>query len=491
MLKRLNIKSILQANTSLSKDHFKKFIAYYGIETREAEIDDLESLVDVLEKNDCPTGSLDRFYVGYKIPQIGKEFDLLRFGPNSILNIEIKSKCSEEKAKKQLLRNKYYLSFIGRKIHAFTYISESDNILYLDEDDELKKVTAAFLVSILRSQSISDNELPDSLFDPSDFLVSPFNSTKRFLAAQYFLTNQQEDIKNQIVDLIKKSSSAIFISIVGNAGTGKTLLTYDIARQAIDEGGKPLIIHCGILNRGHLKLIEKGWEIAPIKSYSKYNISDYDFVILDEAQRIYLNQLDDIVQKAKAFNKFCIFSHDKLQTLGKAEERNDASARISALAPLKEYKLSEKIRTNREIASFIKMLFNNKRSVKISNNGNIEINYFSTNKSAKDYLDALDGRVWEVLRFTPSQYNKEHHEEYSDDSLKTAHEVIGQEFDGVAVVIDRFFSYDQDGNLTYGGSVHYRASKMLFQNITRSRKRLNVVVIGNEKLLNRCIEILG
>ncbi len=86
------------------------------------------------------------------------------------------------------------------------------------------------------------------------------------------------------------------------------------------------------------------------------------------------------------------------------------------------------------------MLFNNKKSLPISSNSNIEINYFNTTEAAKSYLDALDETKWEILRFTPSQYYKEHHEKYSEASCKTSHQVIGQEFDGVAVTIDRFFS---------------------------------------------------
>ena len=136
------------------------------------------------------------------------------------------------------------------------------------------------------------------------------------------------------------------------------------------------------------------------------------------------------------------------------------------------------------------MLFNKSKLSPISGNGNVEINYFSTDGEAKSYLDALDQNKWEVLRFTPSQFNNEHHEKYSDPFKRTSHQVIGQEFDGVAVSIDRFFSYDDSGDLIYTGRTYYDPPKMLFQNITRSRKRLNLVIIGNEELLARCVAIL-
>src|SRR3954467_8363603 len=131
MLKRLNIQSLLQAKDSLKEEAFKRFLQHYGIAIRDAEIEDLRSLAKVFSDTGCGIGAFDNFYLGYKIPQIGKEFDLLRFGRKRIINIELKSSCSEDKIKKQLLRNKYYLSFIGREVYAFTFVSESKELYFL------------------------------------------------------------------------------------------------------------------------------------------------------------------------------------------------------------------------------------------------------------------------------------------------------------------------------------------------------------------------
>lgn len=490
MLKRVNIKSLLQANESLSVAEFKRFLEHYEIEIRGAEIEDLRCLANALSVADSSIRVFDGHYVGYKIPQIGKEFDLLRFGAEYIINIELKSTSTEEKIQKQLLRNKYYLNFIGRMVYAFTFVSESKELYLLQEDGQLEKVKIDLLVTLLANQKMDGSEVLDALFNPSDYLVSPFNSTKKFLAGGYFLTQQQEDVKFKILGSLKPPKVARFISIIGGAGTGKTLLTYDIARSRMEGGGKPLIIHCGQLNDGHLELIENGWVIVPIKAYSTLGLENFDLVIIDEAQRIQQKQLDSIIEKARLASCCCIFSHDKRQTLSRLEEKTDISAKIASIGLIVEYKLSEKIRTNKEIAAFIKMLFNRKRSLPISSDGNIEISYFKTTEDAKSYLDSLDKGRWEILRFTPSQYNNEHHEKYSEVSCRTSHRVIGQEFDGVAVPIDQYFSYDPNGDLIYRGEAYYDPPKMLFQNISRCRKRLNLVIIGNVELLSRCITIL-
>lgn len=490
MLKRINIQSLLQAHESLGKDSFKEFLEYYGIEIKKSEIEDMKVIAKILSASGCNVGAFDNFYIGYKIPQIGKEFDLLRFGEDCIINIELKKTCPEDKIKKQLVRNRYYLSFIGRQVCAFTFVSESKNLYFLGDDENLKVVEADFLVDVLSKKEGNDAEVPDDLFDPSDFLVSPFNSSKKFLNNEYFLTHQQEEVKNQIMESMGAPKAPRFISVTGSAGTGKTLLIYDLAKELIGDGKAVLIIHCGQLNGGHEQLKKNGWGIAPIKYYGNYSFENYDLIIVDEAQRIRVEQLDDIVSKIKLINGCCIFSLDKVQTLATWEKGNDVSEKINSLVPITQYKLSEKIRTNKEIAAFIKMLFNAKRSLPISNNGNIEINYFNVMEDAKKYIDGLDKGKWEILKFTPSQYNVEYHEKYSGEFNKTSHQVIGQEFDGVAVTIDKFFSYDGNGDLIYKGSAYYHPEKMLFQNLTRSRKRLNLVIIGNEEILMRCVDIL-
>jgi Cdc6-like AAA superfamily ATPase len=80
----------------------------------------------------------------------------------------------------------------------------------------------------------------------------------------YFLTDLQETFKNQIK--LHKPTPNTFVSIVGSAGTGKTLLTYDLVKEYIKAKKKVLIFHCGNLNSGHSILINSyNWTIAPIK----------------------------------------------------------------------------------------------------------------------------------------------------------------------------------------------------------------------------------
>jgi hypothetical protein len=302
-MKNINILSLVQAFSSLQEGSYTNFLSYYGIKIKNEEVKDLASLVEILSTQTSNKDNFNQFYVGYLIPQIGKEFDLLRFGKDYIINIELKKTSTPEKIYKQLKRNKYYLSFIDAEIHNFCFQSDIEKLFYLNDNNELENANFSCLIKLLDDQQIVNITNIDNLFNPSNYLVSPFNSTEKFINNEYFLTKQQETVKSEILKTIEDKTTSSFISLTGSAGTGKTLLTYDIAKELRLDGKKSLIIHCGVLNEGQHKLkSEHGWDITSIKYYYTHELSNYDVVIIDEAQRIYTKQLEEIVVKIQSVN---------------------------------------------------------------------------------------------------------------------------------------------------------------------------------------------
>jgi hypothetical protein len=489
-MRSLNIASLCHVKQSLSEASIKAFLTLNGIEIKKKEIDDIGILVQCLLQAGLSIGQLDDFYVGYKIPQIGKEFDLLKFGKKIILNIEVKSEAVPEKIGVQLSRNRYYLESTGRKVESFAFVSSS-NILYsCDEGGVLQEVGFDCLIEKIRSIDEVEIAKIDSLFNPSEFLVSPFNSTEKFINSQYFLTHQQEEIKLRITKGINPISGPAFFSISGGPGTGKTLLLYDIARSVSMSGHSVLIVHCGTLNAGHLELNKSIFNIIPAKDISQATLEQYDVIVVDEGQRIYPQQLDLIIQSVEKKGGFCVLSHDSQQTLAKFEAQRNTVARILEIPHIKTDSLTNKIRSNAELASFIIMLQSRNRKLDAKIQNNIVVNYFKDIDSAESYLSSLEDSAWELLRFTPSRYNNEYHEKYYKTRGQTSHQVIGQEFDRVAVVIDNFFGYDEEGYLVYRGVAYYDPERMLFQNLTRAKQMLNIIIVNNEEILMRCADIL-
>ncbi len=253
----LDVLSLTQAYSSLEEESYYNFLNHYGIDIKSDEVNDLTSLTNSLHSLTDRINIFNEFYVSYKIPQIGKEFDLLRIGDNLIINIELKRTCTEEIVQKQLVRNKYYLSSIGKPVHNWTFTLDTNQLYFLDSDNAIQLVDFSHLSKSLESQTTSHIEDLDKIFNPSVYLVSPFNSTEKFIRDEYFLTHQQEEIKGHVINASQNASQPCFISITGSAGTGKTLLIYDIIKNILRAQKKALIVHCGYLNEGQNKLISQ------------------------------------------------------------------------------------------------------------------------------------------------------------------------------------------------------------------------------------------
>lgn len=298
----------------------KKYLEYIGSEERHKdELPELLNFARLLSSHNLTT---DKFYTFYNIPQIGKEFDLLAFNANNdIINIELKNSpsFSKDKIKKQLLRNKYYLNSVSDNVKLYTFNSATNEIYFLLDDDTLQvdlvdnssMFPKSALYKNLKNFENVELESIDSLFVPSKFLVSPFNDGDRFLNGDYFLTNEQETIKK----IILKGNFGMY-GIPAPAGTGKTLLVYDIAKQFIKDGKKVCIVHVGQLNKGHLELSNQpGWEIVSIKDFLPSRFSSFDSVIFDEIQHANKHKIISILDELRNFGIDTILAGDPKQVI--------------------------------------------------------------------------------------------------------------------------------------------------------------------------------
>lgn len=467
------------------------------------EIRNLNSFCDIMRENGCTISTLDGFYIGYTIKQIAKEFDLLRFGKDFVLNIEIKSELKVahkiDKILKQMQRNYYYLKILNLKIMIFEYVDNDGFYQFQPETNSLKRIDPKELADILCSQIVDYSINPDELFIPSNYLISPFNSTDRFIHGDYFLTTQQERIKNEINEEISQKGMILF-TLSANAGTGKTLLMYDIAKERINNHQKVTIIHCGKLNHGHERLKNVyNWSIIPIKAIPKDHsarqiASNYirgcSLVFVDEAQRIHNNQLSIITNIAVSYGIPVIFSYDVKQYLkdGETLDLGDYLLHNFPQIPRSSKKLTNKIRTNKEMASFITNLVDIGKSKDHLDYSNVSVEYFDNSKDVKEYIDFLKGSKWTLITFTTSLKDADPYDALESFAERNAHDVIGQEFSKVAFVMDRNFRYSDTGKLEATRS-YYSATGMLYQIVTRVVDELKIIVLNNPDLYYQLLRI--
>lgn len=495
-MKSLNLLSISHGIDAINNLEGKDLSVPTPLKKHEAE-----SLVDFCSKiksiNNC-MALFENYFISYSIPQIGKEFDLLRFGENYIINIELKSeltpKIEETKNNNQMHKNYYYLKFLDKPIYVFTYTKGGIVFKYNSINNSSSDSSLMELIQLIENQKVDKDIDINKMFIPSNYLISPFNSTEKFLENEYFLTTDQQNIKNNILEKFLKENNTVFC-ISANAGTGKTLLIYDIAKSLMSESYNTLLIHCGKLNEGHEKLNKLNWNIHPIKDVKKNKIEELcnsiSIIIIDEAQRIREEQLKLIINYANDKKIKLLFSYDTKQYL-REEETTDIAKFVQQNYPsykIYEGKLTNKIRTNKEIASFIYNLEKIGYSNNHLNYEEITIEYFDDKEDLEEYIQYIRNfEDWKFITFTASQHQIEAITELSWLSEIKAHDVIGQEFPKVALVMDNNFKYDEDNRLRTRIN-YYSVKGMLYQIVTRVINELKIIVYKNPELYLKLLEI--
>lgn len=486
----VNLYELSRVN-SLQKEYCKAVTHKVDKRFRLYEFEMLKSIVDELLKVGTGIEDFEGFAYSFSIPYISCELDILKIDKDNIaIDIELKSDMvPEEKIAYQLKHNRNYLLAVARLVHSYTIVKTNNTfIIYVLSGEELKKSSFDDLASTLISVREKKCEDYSELFKPSDCLVSPINTPDRFLEHKYFLTEQQENIKKAILNDLKNKKS--ILAITGKAGTGKTLLLYDIAME-ISKKERVVIIHCGKKSNGQREL-ESKWEnvsFPQIKHIHLLNFEDVDYFFIDEAQRLtdytYNYLKNNVFENAKGI----VISYDSNQVLSERERNEDIPKKVEGLLTNRVFRLTDKIRTNKQVLSFIKGMIDLKRVDNDLDYQNITILTANNLDEAKTLISYYErDKAYRFINCTPSSKNKSILDEF--DMYPNSHEVIGQEFDNVMIMMDKSFRY-VNGKLQAGEhpNPNYLYYQLIIQAISRARIKLCILVYDNYELLEQLLKI--
>ena len=461
--------------------------------TKEHEIESLKRLVDLLVDKGVCVDEFDAFFHGYQIPRIGKEFDLLKFKKGSVLNIELKSQhVPEEQIAEQLLRNRYYLSHLGKNNFFYT-VETSSMTIYKLCGDVLQVIDIDEIVR--RVKDFSDDYIEDisNLFRESDYLVSPFQTPDKFINGEYFLTGAQEQIRNKILDHVTRSSEKGFFSIKGMPGTGKTLLLYDTAKK-LSKIGNTLIIHLGHLGSSKDALCKiQNFCLCDDENIERIfsEIEQYKFVLVDEAQNMDKECFKRLYDAVKLNEMVCIFSTHPNEILTKSVKQLGSVECIRSVSNLGEYELSEKIRSNKDIYAFISVMKNLTRMDDfVTDYSDVEIAFASDENEAFQICSYYKNKGYAFINYgrncTSDKITS------LEESFDPAH-LIGSEFEKAVMLVDSSFYYDFSGRLE--GIPTFDPDKLypnpFYSSITRIRDKFALVVLGDEILFSKISSIIG
>ena len=424
------------------------------LKMRTWEINSMRALVDQLEKYMPEVYRLRLFY-SFQILRLGKEFDLLQVKKNQIVNIELKSGAvSEDAIRRQLIQNRYYLAILGRPVRSYTYISSQNRLVRLTNHDHIVEAEWEQLCAELQEKSADFSGDLEDLFQAEWYLISPLTQPERFLKKEYFLTAQQKDIERQILKSIRIKRGGYY-HFSGLPGTGKTLLLYDIAMKL---SGRQMvcIIHCGASGQEWKRLHERLRRIVWVSDSqitAEMRLDEYETVLVDEAHLLDKETLENIVKAAG--KRPVIFTSDCEDQLSPEEVDQSVKLGIAKLPEIQTFRLTNRIRTNEEISSFVQNMMHIPDYKSGRRFPHVTMFYANDDQEAANLIQDAKKQGYQHL-------------------LES--EVAEKAYDSVAIILD--------GNYFYDSKKYLRSKKRtvrnLFHQLNSAKEKLMLIVKDNE-----------
>lgn len=424
------------------------------LKMRTWEINSMRALVDQLEKYMPEVYRLRLFY-SFQILRLGKEFDLLQVKKNQIVNIELKSGAvSEDAIRRQLIQNRYYLAILGRPVRSYTYISSQNRLVRLTNHDHIVEAEWEQLCAELQEKSADFSGNLEDLFQAEWYLISPLTQPERFLKKEYFLTAQQKDIERQILKSIRIKRGGYY-HFSGLPGTGKTLLLYDIAMKL---SGRQMVcmIHCGASGQEWKRLHERLRRIVWVSDSqitAEMRLDEYETVLVDEAHLLDKETLENIVEAAG--KRPVIFTSDCEDQLSPEEVDQSVKLGIAKLPEIQTFRLTNRIRTNEEISSFVQNMMHIPDYKSGRRFPHVTVFYANDDQEAANLIQDAKKQGYQHL-------------------LES--EVAEKAYDSVAIILD--------GNYFYDSKKYLRSKKRtvrnLFHQLNSAKEKLMLIVKDNE-----------
>ena len=360
MSRSINLESLYQiiSNPVIYNDEniMKNFIAtlddeIQNISNVQIKYRELETFKSLYEKISSKLNSEQKeaFYYGYKNSKaINQEFDLLRFTKDTTLNIELKSEYpngGKEKLEDTLRRQNHILLNCTENVINYTYVLSDEKLYKLvptdgcsNKDYKLVEVGFSSLILDITSDYIKCNKL--EMIKPEDLIISPYSEPEKFVKNSYYLNQEQREVVDKILN-----SRSVYHSVSGRAGTGKSLVLFDLAAEFIKQGKKVILVFCGKLeNFRELSRIHN-FDIFDIKSISSdfSQLRKYDVVLFDEFQRVREEQYNILIDLDV---ELVVYSIDKIQTLHPSEKTLNIEDKLNQGIKITNYFLGDKIRQN-------------------------------------------------------------------------------------------------------------------------------------------------
>ena len=469
----------------------------YFLKMREWELESMKALTAELETCMEDVYAL-RFFYSFQIPRLGKEFDLLQIKEDQIVNIELKSGVvSDEAICRQLLQNRYYLSVLGRTIHSYTYISSQNRLVRLTNHDHIAEADWDELCRALKRESPDYDGNIEELFRAELYLISPLREPERLFTERIFSDGTAKRYRTTDPEKESVTKHSDYYWFSGLPGTGKTLLLYDLAMK-LSVRQRVCMIHCGesgndwrLLHKRlrRIKFLSAGQlSFQTVKQPITQNVcteepsdiflESYSAILVDEAHLLSVEQLKILEECKKQIP--IIFSSDTEDMISPEELDREISQRLASLPDVQSFHMTNRIRTNAELSSFIQNMLDLSRRKGQKGYPNIEVVYANDDTEAVCLMQGYARRGYL----------------YQNPAMRDVNCLVA--------VLDEQYYYDEDGYLRAGkiSEASYEITRittsegrksnvrLLFHQLNQAKEKLAIVIKDNPSVYDTILDIL-
>lgn len=307
--KKLELSDLI--NNTLSQESKDKILS------GNSEVVQLLNLINNFINNSLRIPAFENIFFGFKVDKIEcGDFDFIKVNEVNVINIEFKDMTKDEKQDinkykekllKQLKIRKRLLSVFKRDVISIGFIQNKDLLFFYKlENNELCSIKPIQVLKELTS-SKTDNSISNlsKYLNKETLNISPINQGSLFLNSTYELTNQQSNaIKN-----IKELNSNFYL-VEGQAGTGKSLVAFELAEYFSNIGKKTILFFLSLNTELYTEFKNEKFKLLTLGMHSDENKKinsgfdkvyneDFDLLIIDEAQRLRIKQVEKLKEEIK------------------------------------------------------------------------------------------------------------------------------------------------------------------------------------------------
>ena len=294
-----------------------------------------------------------------------------------------------------------------------------------------------------------------------------------------------------------------FYTIEGRAGTGKSIVGFELARRFAEESKKVAYFFMGSNKDIYSEFEGFDFNVFSLESYKsksrgeiknrfeKIYTEEFDILIIDESQRlteIQINRIKKLILQDKK-NSRCIFLLDKDQNMDSLATGEKIVNKIKELSEA-NLKLKMPLRFDLNMEYFIRLLFKKRLMEGDPSKANVDVIRLSSNDVAIEYVNFLRKKQ----NFTPLvSLHSIIGKSYQISTAKNGFVVIGQEFDNVVIILDHQFNYSDECGLELNEFCRYQGScniiQLYYEIITRVKNKLKILVVNNDELYYKLVDL--